>query len=43
MTKACLSRRPRPWHRRALRTGMLPIIDNTKVVALLEASASNWW
>lgn len=24
-----------PWHRRALRTGMLPIIDNTKVVGLV--------
>jgi putative ABC transport system permease protein len=24
-----------PWHRRALRTGMLPIVDNTKVVGLV--------
>lgn len=25
----------RPWHRRALRRGMLPIVDNTKVVGLV--------
>ena len=25
----------RPWHRRALRNGMLPIVDNTKVVGLV--------
>jgi putative ABC transport system permease protein len=25
----------RPWHRAALRTGMLPIVDNTKVVGLV--------
>jgi putative ABC transport system permease protein len=24
-----------PWHRRALRTGLLPIVDNTKVVGLV--------
>ena len=24
-----------PWHRRALRSGMLPIVDNTKVVGLV--------
>jgi len=24
-----------PWHRSALRTGMLPVIDNTKVVGLV--------
>jgi putative ABC transport system permease protein len=24
-----------PWHRAALRTGMLPIVDNTKVVGLV--------